>query len=428
MGVLVGLISMRGEPWQLEENYQRLESYVREAAGQGATVVVAPEAVLDGYICGAAADATRDRMRKVAQPIPDGPYLKRARTLCTELGIYLVFGFLERRGDDLRNSCAMIDPRGEVVGNYSKVFPNGEMFITAGRELSPVDTSLGRVAFLICADRTIADHFPPLGAQDAEIVFLPMDGAGGPDNTRTMQGHAREHGYWILIANTWSRVIVDPAGEVKLEDYTTEGVSVVDVDLAADAPGEDGDDLKTLDDLLKKAFGVTANRWGADGRPTPAGIQGEDQLRQRLNDVRARTDEHMASPDFGIGNGMVGLSHSSVTDAGLANLERHAETMQGLWLRNTRITDEGLKVLSGLVNLRMLSLRDTQVTDAGMAHVAGLTRLRTLDLSGTRVTDKGVAALQNCKELRRLYLKDTAVTDEAIVAMKQALPELVTIP
>jgi predicted amidohydrolase len=425
MSILVGLISMRGEPWQLEENYQRLESFVREAAGQGATVVVAPEAVLDGYICGAAADATRERMLEVAQPIPDGPYLKRARALCTELGIYLVFGFLERRGEDLRNSCAMIDPHGEVVGNYSKVFPNGEMFITAGRELRPVDTSLGRVAFLICADRVIGAHWPPYGAQDADIVFLPMDGAGGPDNTRTMQGHAREHGYWILIANTWSRVIVDPAGEVKLEDYTTEGVSVVDVDLAADAPGENGDDKKTLDDLLKKAFGVTANRWGADGRPTPAGIQGEERMREDLTERRERTDELMALPDFGIGNGLVGLSHTSVTDAGLANLERHAETMQGLWLRKTQITDEGLQVLSGFVNLRLLSLRDTKVTDAGMEHVSGLTRLRTLDLSGTRVTDAGLSALGHCTDLRRLYLKDTAVTDEAIGALKQANPNLI---
>ena len=48
----VALIAMYGKTWALEENYQRLERYVREAADNGAQLIIAPETVLDGYICG----------------------------------------------------------------------------------------------------------------------------------------------------------------------------------------------------------------------------------------------------------------------------------------------------------------------------------------------------------------------------------------
>jgi hypothetical protein len=50
----------------------------------------------------------------------------------------------------------------------------------------------------------------------------------------------------------------------------------------------------------------------------------------------------------------------------LANLERFSDRLQGLWLRNTQITDKGLRQISVLGNLRLLSLRDTTVTDAAM--------------------------------------------------------------
>ena len=39
--------------------------------------------------------------------------------------------------------------------------------------------------------------------------------------------------------------------------------------------------------------------------------------------------------------------------------------------------------LAGLKELRRLMLRDTMVTDEGLKHLSGLTNLEELDLSGT---------------------------------------------
>ena len=34
--MLVGIVTLKSAPWELEDNFQRLEAYVREAAGRRA--------------------------------------------------------------------------------------------------------------------------------------------------------------------------------------------------------------------------------------------------------------------------------------------------------------------------------------------------------------------------------------------------------
>ncbi len=222
----IGVIAMDATPWALERNYARLERYVREAAERDAQVVVAPEAILDGYVCYAAPDTTRERMLEVAQTVPDGQYIVRARKLCRELEIYLVFGFLERVEKKMFNSLVMIDPQGEILAKYSKVHVGGESYITPGRALKPFDTPLGRLGFLICMDRTVPENIRTLAVQGAQIVFLPMDGGGGPSNTQRMSRYAADNGCWIVVANTWSSAILSPRGDVRLERYETERVTI----------------------------------------------------------------------------------------------------------------------------------------------------------------------------------------------------------
>ena len=169
--VRVGLISMRGAPFALEENYRRIDGYVRQAAAAGATLVVTPEAGLDGYVCTKASRARQ--MRAVAQRVPDGHYLLRAGTLCRQLSINLVIGFLEavaggvdggaagarwpRRA--MRNSCVLIDAEGRVTARFSKLYPQSEQWVWAGREMPVAESAIGRIGMLICADRSRPDLF-----------------------------------------------------------------------------------------------------------------------------------------------------------------------------------------------------------------------------------------------------------------------------
>ena len=98
--MLVGIVTLKSAPWELEDNFHRLEAYVREAAGRRAQVIVAPESVLDGYVFNADPTSQLADMLEIAQTVPDGSYIQRAGALCKELGTYLIFGLLEREEPD----------------------------------------------------------------------------------------------------------------------------------------------------------------------------------------------------------------------------------------------------------------------------------------------------------------------------------------
>ena len=88
--MLIGIATLKTEPWELEDNFQRMEGYVREAARRRARVVVAPESVLDGYVFNEDPESTREGMREIAQTVPNGPYIARARELDKDLETALV--------------------------------------------------------------------------------------------------------------------------------------------------------------------------------------------------------------------------------------------------------------------------------------------------------------------------------------------------
>jgi predicted amidohydrolase len=232
----IGMVTMESDAWEVESNFTRMETYVRQAVSRRAELVIAPEAALDGYAYHCDPDVTKERLMEIAQQVPDGPYLQRSGTLSKELGIYLVLGFLEKSGSELFNSCAMFDPQGTLIAKYSKVNPATEAFITPGRELKPFDTPIGRVGFLICGDRNIPHNFATLAVQGAEIIFLPMDGGGSPPNTQLMQARAWENYCWIVQANTWSSIIVTPHGSLYHERYEKECVSVQRLDFGEIPP------------------------------------------------------------------------------------------------------------------------------------------------------------------------------------------------
>src|SRR4029077_20432923 len=76
--------------------------------------------------------------------------------------------------------------------------------------------------------------------------------------------------------------------------------------------------------------------------------------------------------------------------------------LESLDLSYSTFGNNAMASLAGMHHLRRLYLRDTSVTDEGLKHIAGLTELEELDLFGLRVTDRGIAYLKELKQLRKL--------------------------
>ena len=93
-------------------------------------------------------------------------------------------------------------------------------------------------------------------------------------------------------------------------------------------------------------------------------------------------------------------------------------SLESLYLRNTKVTDTDLVYLKELKNLDSLSLRGTKITSQGLAHLKTLKTLRWLDLSATKITGVGLVHLKILNNLTFLFLNGTRVTDANLVYLK----------
>jgi hypothetical protein len=102
-------------------------------------------------------------------------------------------------------------------------------------------------------------------------------------------------------------------------------------------------------------------------------------------------------------------------------------------LNTDRFDDDYLPALSGLNKLQFLSLKRSSkksqyspgITDEGIKNLAGLTNLRVLDLSFTHISGEGLARLKNLSELRELNIYHTFMALEGSdFKHLEAFPEL----
>lgn len=112
-----------------------------------------------------------------------------------------------------------------------------------------------------------------------------------------------------------------------------------------------------------------------------------------------------------------------VDNGQLSELAPISTQVATLNLAHTKVTDDGLKALEPLKNLRKLHLENTKIGDAGLTHLKGLTSLEYLNLYGTQVTDSGLEQLEGLKDLKALYLWQTKVTPAGVEKLKKALPK-----
>ncbi len=95
-----------------------------------------------------------------------------------------------------------------------------------------------------------------------------------------------------------------------------------------------------------------------------------------------------------------------------------------LQMANADVTDETLRYLAGLKELRELDLNNTQVADAGLKELSELPKLRDLRLARTRITDDGFRQYLLGKEsLLNLDLTGTSVASKTVREWKSANSE-----
>ena len=181
-------------------NIEKLQRHIRQAAAEGAEVVVLQELHNGLYFCQTEDTSLFDQ----AEPIP-GPSTELFGALAKELGIVLVLSLFERRAPGLyHNTAVVLERDGSIAGKYRKMhIPDDpayyeKFYFTPGDlGFEPIDTSVGRLGVLVCWDQWYPEAARLMAMRGAELLIYPT--AIGWESSDTEEEKARQLGAWVTV-------------------------------------------------------------------------------------------------------------------------------------------------------------------------------------------------------------------------------------
>ena len=179
----------------LETNVCTAERLVRQAAAEGARIILLPELFEGPYFC---IDQLPVHLAR-ALPIVGHPTVKRLATVAAELEVVLPLSIYELAGQARFNTVVMVDADGSTLGIYRKShIPDGPGY-TEKYYFSPGDTGFrvwdtryGRVGVAICWDQWFPESARSMALLGAELLMYPTAiGSEPPDPSWDSSGHWR---------------------------------------------------------------------------------------------------------------------------------------------------------------------------------------------------------------------------------------------
>jgi N-carbamoylputrescine amidase len=194
-------------------NIKAVERLIRDAAQDGAQVILPPELFQGPYFC----KTEETRHFAAAYPYREHPVVTALAPLARDLGVVLPLSIFEKAGQEYYNSLVMVDADGEIMGIYRKShIPDGpgyeEKFYfrpgDTGFKVWP--TKFGRMGVGICWDQWFPEAARAMMLMDAEILFYPTAIGSEPENPtldtqqrwrRAMVGHSVSNVAPVIAAN-----------------------------------------------------------------------------------------------------------------------------------------------------------------------------------------------------------------------------------
>jgi N-carbamoylputrescine amidase len=244
----------------IEENINNAEKLVRQAAKQGAQIILLQELFETLYFC----QKEEPEFFNYALELENNKAVNHFKKLAKELNVVLPISFFEKKNRARYNSLAVIDADGEILGVYRKThIPDGpgyeeKFYFNPGDTGFKVwKTKYCTIGVGVCWDQWYPETARCMALMGAEILFYPTAiGTEPQDSTidskghwqRCMQGHAAANIMPLVTSNRIGKEIIkdseitfygssfiaDAEGKKVAEaDKETESVIVAEFDLEA---------------------------------------------------------------------------------------------------------------------------------------------------------------------------------------------------
>ena len=198
-----------------QANIAAVTRLVRDAAAQGATIILPPELFEGPYFCKLEEELEFAR----ARPVAEHPSVIAMQALAAELKVTIPTSFFERDGQHHYNTLAMIGPNGAIAGTYRKShIPDGPGYEekyyfrpgNSGFRTWPVEDAAARIGIGICWDQWYPECARVMALDGADLLFYPTAIGSEPHDPgldtrrlwrRAMVGHAVCNVMPVIAAN-----------------------------------------------------------------------------------------------------------------------------------------------------------------------------------------------------------------------------------
>ncbi len=133
-------------------------------------LILLPEIWPSGFFC-------FDRYESDSESL-NGPLVAALKNWVAARGCHLIMGsFVEQEGDRLYHTTLLLNPEGEILGNYRKIHLVGSRsrerkLLSPGTKVTVVQTPWGLAGLSTCYDLRFPEFFRTMGKLGMEILYL----------------------------------------------------------------------------------------------------------------------------------------------------------------------------------------------------------------------------------------------------------------
>ena len=198
---------------ETDKNVSNAEKLVRQAASEGAQIILIQELFESQYFC----MDQKEELFELSKPFENHPTIKKFSELAKELKVVLPVSFFEKANRAHYNSVAIVDADGNVLGKYRKShIPDGpgyqeKFYFNPGDTGFKVwNTKYAKIGVGICWDQWFPEAARSMVLSGAEILLYPTAIGGEPEDDgfdssdmwqRAMIGHSASNQIPVIASN-----------------------------------------------------------------------------------------------------------------------------------------------------------------------------------------------------------------------------------